>query len=92
MNEVLVFPQITKRKLNNSSPGREYKKNSYKNSYLQHLFDRKLSLSPIRDSLANNNNSNSIKRSKLPPLVKPAPTTFSDPMIQENYKEIRALF
>lgn len=50
MNEVLVFPQITKRKLNNSSPGREYKKNSYKNSYLQHLFDRKLSLSPIRDS------------------------------------------
>ena len=93
MNEVLAFPIITKRRPNNSSPARSIKGESFRSSYLHHLYEHRQSKSPMRDSIKNLS-PNVIKRPKqLPPITKPNhEKLFENPIIQEKYEEIKGLY
>ena len=93
MNEVMAFPLITKRKANNSSPTRSGKHSTFRSSYLNHLYERRVSNSPVKEQYTNPSPT-LIKRPKhLPPIVKLENTQlFQDPSIQEKYQEIQTLF
>ena len=89
----MAFPLITKRRANNSSPTRSSKHSTFRTSYLNHLYKRRASNSPVKEQY-NNHSPTLIKRPiHLPPIIKLDNTKlFQNPSIQEKYEEIQTLF
>jgi hypothetical protein len=90
MNDVTPLPSITKKKAPKNFLIRNLKNETFKNSYLQHLYEYRDSKSPLRET---NLSPNSIKKPKvLPPIPNPRIKFFKDPLLQQKYEEINHLY
>jgi hypothetical protein len=90
MNEMIAFPQIAKKRRDNSSPRCSSKASTFKESYLRHLHIK--FKSPFYSRLQIYNIGLAKLPKTLPPIKNALTPVFNNSQIQEKYEEIQQLF